>query len=95
MTKITKRRIKEDEVAHILAIIANPPSLHREQREGDLAGDYDEWFDGGARRKVTGYTLYQFANGTKAIVHVFMRLHISILFSDGVRVSIRQEDDVP
>ena len=95
MVRITKRRIKEEEVARILNVIANPPPLRQTQRDGDVVGDFDEWFEGGARRKVTGYTLYQFDNGIKAIVHVFMRLHVSILFPDGTRVLIRQEDDVP
>jgi hypothetical protein len=89
---LSKRRVGEMEVARVLNIIATPPNLRKERRANDLAGDYDEWFDGGARRMVTGYTIYQFANGTRAIVNVFKHLHIRIQFPEGTIVSVRQED---
>ena len=45
MVRITKRRIKEEEVARILNVIANPPPLRQTQRDGDVVGDFDEWLD--------------------------------------------------
>lgn len=89
---LSKRRVGEAEVARVLNIVATPPNLRKERHPNDLPGDYDDWFDGGARRMVTGYTVYQFANGTRAIVNVFKHLNIRIQFPDGTIVSVRQED---
>jgi len=91
MTWSWERRVREDRVAHILGVIATPPNRRKRPREGDLIGEFDEWFDGGALRFVTGYTEYEFSDGTRATVDVLLYLSVSIVFPNGERVYIRQE----
>jgi hypothetical protein len=52
---------------------------------------FDEWFDGGARRFVTGYTEYYFSSGCKATHFVMPLIAIYIEFPDGRRVSVHEE----
>ena len=60
---MTHQRVSEADVAHILSLIADPPNLRARPQTGDLSGDYDRWFDGGAIRYITGSTQYVFADG--------------------------------
>lgn len=83
-------RVLEADVAAVLNVIAAPPNRRSRPQEGDLAGDYHEWFDGGAIRHVTGSTIYEFHNGIRARVDVLPRLSITIGWTNGRVVSIEQ-----
>jgi hypothetical protein len=85
------QRVSEAEVARILSVIADPPNLRTQPQAGDLSGDFDRWFDGGAIRYITGSTQYSFANGTLASVAVMPTLLVSITFASGERVGIVQD----
>ena len=90
-TKPLHQRVQEIEVARVLHIIANPPNLRIRPMEGDLAGDFNAWFDGGAMHMDTSSKRYYFANGTKAWVAVSASwLWIQIELPGGERVVIRQ-----
>ena len=78
------------DVARILTVIADPPSIRTAPRDDDLEGVFDEWFDGGARRIVTGYTSYQFQDGSTAEVPCSLLLNVSITLPSGARVVVRQ-----
>ena len=56
-----------------------------------LAGEFDFWFDGGAGRIITGWNDYDLANGTRVTVATNPALSITIDFTNGARVRIRQE----
>jgi hypothetical protein len=88
------KRVSENEVAHILDMITNPPNRRECPIEGDIEGDFDAWFDGGAIRVVTGYTDYKFIDGISVTVHTLPRLLIIIKFANGESVSIAQEDRI-
>jgi hypothetical protein len=88
---MTHQRVSEAEVARILSLIADPPNLRTQPQTGDLSGDYDRWFDGGAIRYITGSTQYVFVDGTRASVAVMPTLAVSITFASGERVGIIQE----
>ena len=80
------------DVGRILTVIADPPNVRTEPRVDDLQGDFDEWFDDGARRIVTGYSSYQFQDGSTAEVPNSLMLNVSITLPSGARVVVRQED---
>ncbi len=84
-------RIREIDVAAVLATIAAPPNARSRARSGDLVGDYDQWFDGGALRVGTGVTTFIFASGVQALVAAAMpRLSVVIRFPDGRTVHVEQ-----
>jgi hypothetical protein len=87
---VPKRATLAD-IAGILNAIAQLPNRRTTPQAGDLKGDFDEWFDGGAKRIITGCTTYEFADGTSAHVYVYRFLSISIDFPNGETVRIRQE----
>jgi len=60
-----KRRVDEETVARILLAIATPPNRREEANPGDLSGNFDFWFDGGAARTITGWTEYEFEDGAR------------------------------
>lgn len=78
------------EIAQILHAIATLPNQRTRPQEGDLEGDYDEWFDGGAVRHVTGYNAYEFRNGVRAWWDVLPYLSVSIELANGARVHVTQ-----
>ena len=78
------------EVAQILHTIATLPNRRTRPQEGDLEGDYDEWFDGGAVRHVTGYNVYEFRNGVRATWDVLPHLSVSIELANGARIGVKQ-----
>lgn len=84
-------RIREIDVATVLAMIAAPPNPRSRPQPGDLAGDYDQWFDGGALRVGTGVTTFVFASGVEARVAASLpQLSITISFPDGRTISVEQ-----
>jgi hypothetical protein len=88
----TMRRVSEEMVSRVLWTIHAPPNSRREPLTGDMAGEYDFWFDGGACRVVTGCTYYYFRDGTTAFVSVVPRLAVRIAFATGETVDISQQD---
>lgn len=87
---LTHRPVFLDDIARILSLIHAPPNLRQQPRPGDIEGDFDEWFDGGARQFVTGHTQYQFSDGSSAVVQVTPKLHLSIRCSNGETVHLQQ-----
>lgn len=83
-------RIAESAVARILHLIANIPNRRTKPIAGDLRGDFDFWFDGGAARLVTNWTEYHFADGTRATTEVAPRLTVAIRFHDGRCIEVVQ-----
>ncbi len=75
-------------VTRILASIESPRGLRSQSRKGDLQGAFDQWFDGGAVKHVTGWNEYHFADGTVAVVHGTLTLRIDIRVPAGQYVSI-------
>ena len=85
------RRVREEEVARVVSIIANPPNLRDSPEEGDITGDYHAWFDGGAVRYDTGSKTYSFADGTTAwVVAPAPWLRIEMELPSGERVVVAQ-----
>ena len=86
-----KRRVGEQEVAEVLEMIHGAPNMRNRPLPGDLQGEFDHWFDGGAVKVVTGCTEYFFRNGVSAHVPVIPTLCVLIRFPDGRSVTIEQE----
>jgi len=80
-------------VSRVLWSIHAPQNSRKEPLAGDMTGEYDFWFDGGACRVVTGCTYYYFRDGTTAFVSVVPRLAVRIAFSSGETVDISQQDE--
>jgi hypothetical protein len=83
-------RINEADVGHILNLIANQPNRRNSPINGDISGDYDYWFDGGALQVITGSTRYDFPDGSSASVAVLPHLVVNIKFGNGSSVTINQ-----
>jgi hypothetical protein len=77
-------------VARILSAIAQLPNRRSQPRPGELPGDFDLWFDGGAVKNSTGYTIYAFADGSQALVSVLPLLSVGITLADGKRVAVSE-----
>lgn len=93
-------RIDPEDVADVLAVVADPPNLRGGPRPYDLVGDYDEWFDGGAVKHETGYSEYTLDDGTIVTVEVSERLSVIIRFGERIVVvkqlsagDLAQDDD--
>jgi hypothetical protein len=94
MADLFAKRVGEDRVAAVLQVIAAKPRWRERAAEGDLPGDFDYWFDGGACKQHTGSEHYLFADGTRAVVAAPAAwLWVSIAFPDGEAVSIVQGRD--
>jgi hypothetical protein len=77
----------------VLTLVANEPNRRGKQREGDIHGTFDYWFDGGAVSMLTGSIRYDLADGTVAHRDVSPRhLSLTILFPGGERVVVRQDE---
>ena len=81
-------------VAEMLFTIASPPNRRDDDEEGDLDGEWDFWFDGGAGRMETGITRYRFADGAEVLSggEVPWRLDVSMRFPDGREACVRQTE---
>lgn len=84
-----------ENIARALWSIHAPPNRRERPLSGDLPGDYDFWFDGGACRMTTGSTHYVFADGTTASVGVLPYVNLQIRFSSGELVHVRAEHSRP
>lgn len=85
------KRVDEFEVARILQLMSQVPNRRDKARPGDVSGDFDFWFDGGACRIQTGQKEFVFENGIKATLAAPVpSLHLTIDFPDGRGVEVRQ-----
>lgn len=90
-TEPLQQRVHEDKIARVLNLIAHPPNFRIRPIEGDLAGDFNAWFDGGAIHIDTGSKRYFFTDQTKVWVSATASwLWIQIKFPGGEQVDIRQ-----
>ena len=87
-----RNRVDANAVGKILQTIAVPPNRRDKPKTGDLTGNFDFRFDGGAARIITGWTQYEFADGTRARVDVTPGLHVVIQFKNGYGADISQLD---
>ena len=81
-----------DEIARVLSLISHPHHIRDHSRRGDIQGDFDQWFDGGAVRIVTGFNEYKFNDGTTATIPVLPLLRVFIKFPNGTHISISQTE---
>jgi hypothetical protein len=73
-----------------LTVIAAPPNQHEALLEGDVEGNYDFGFAGGAGVYITGSTRYVFRDGATAEVAMVPRFSVHVGFPDGRQVAVRQ-----
>ena len=86
-----------DTIAQILSSIAAPSDRRQQRRIGDLEGPYDIWFDGGAVKINTGWTEYDFADGSAAVVSYYEGgwSEVQIRLPGGSYVRVVQQVDPP
>lgn len=82
-------------VARTLTTITTLPGLHRSPTQGDLSGPYDEWFDSGAVKHITGWDEFHFADGTVAVVSGSLTGSVDIRLPSGTFVRIEASSDAP
>jgi hypothetical protein len=87
-----RNRVDANAVGKILQTIAVTPNRRDRPRTGDLSGNFDFWFDGGAARMITGWTEFEFADGTRARLDEVPGLHVVIQFNNGYGADISQID---
>jgi hypothetical protein len=87
------RRVTIPEVVQVLELIEKLPNRRAYPLPGDLQGDFDAWFDGGALRCITGTNHYELLDGTKASRGVMPCLQVTIRFPNGEVVTIEQKWD--
>lgn len=80
------KRVSEQELARILELIAQQANRRDRAIPGDVEGQFDYWFDGGACRVQTGSVEFEFLDGTAARLGVPVpSLSLSVRFPDGGR----------
>jgi hypothetical protein len=85
------RRVSEQRVADVLALLATLPGRRRAPLAADIRGNFDFWFDGGAAKIHTGYIDYELTDGTRASVgEPVPALSLTIQFADGSEVDVQQ-----
>lgn len=84
------KRVSEADVVRVLRLVAETPNRRKKPTVGDIAGQFDYWFDGGACRYVTGVTYFELNDGTRCSSAVSPQLSFTIRFPDGREVSIHQ-----
>ena len=86
------RRVGEHELAHVLDLLAKQPNPRERALPGDLPGQFDYWFDGGACRVQTGWKEFEFLDGTVAeLGSPIPALYLKVTFPNGRRVLVQQE----
>jgi hypothetical protein len=93
--RVFRDYVELTEVAAILARVCSPPNRRDRPQDGDLAGSFSFWFDGGACAEDTGgWSTYRFLNGDEVVDHGFClgpsTLYAEIRFADGRHVDIQQ-----
>lgn len=81
-------------VADILKRL-RPTATRQVPIAGDLSGEFDGWFDGGAFRSETGASVYTFPDGIRVRVGVHPWLALVITFADGTEVSVIERQQEP
>jgi hypothetical protein len=89
--ELFRNRVSEEQVAQVLQLIATMPNRREQPIPGDLPGNFDFWFDGGAGQIITGWNEYTLADGTRVMVGTTFVLSVTIEFSNGSRIRIQQE----
>ncbi len=83
--------IDPKDLVRILALVSEQPNQRSKPLPGDLEGDYDQWFDGGAVTMQTGLTIFKLMDGTKVTTGTFPWLNFTAEFPNGSKVTIEQE----
>lgn len=80
-----------ENIGRILMLINERPNKRNQPLLDDLQGFYTSWFDGGAVYEDIGLTSYEFADGSKAMVHVLGYFYITITLASGTKISVIEE----
>src|SRR5436190_19888182 len=78
------------DASRVLSLISLQPNRRKQPNPGDVPGEFDHWFDGGACRYTTGVTESVFLDGTEASTPVLPRYRVFITFADGSELSVSQ-----
>ena len=90
MANVFETRVTEGAVAQVLQLISTIPNKREVRQVGDLEGDYDYWFDGGACKVYTGSMEFVFHDDTIARVAApIPSLSLHIRFREGACQVIR------
>ncbi len=84
------------QLARILALIARPPRPRSRPEGADLAGPFQQWFDGGAWREEGRARVWAFADGSTAWQErpgSFLALRV--VLSDGTAFDVREVPRAP
>lgn len=57
-----------ESIARMLSLMAAQPNLRSQPLPSDRPGRFTQWFDGGAVNTVTGYTVFEFNDGSRVLV---------------------------
>ena len=80
-------------VERILELMSTQPNARPIPKPGDIEGNFDTWFDGGAVKHDTGITTYRFADGSVATTSEMTFVwHVAIGLPDGRRIRVSEED---
>lgn len=85
------RRVGVRELADLLDRLESQGNRRDQPLPGDLEGDFDFWFDGGACHMFTGWNEFTFVDGTVARLATTPALSLELQFLDGRRVRVHQE----
>jgi hypothetical protein len=77
-------------VARILTAMSDPPNPRTMPNRGDLQGNFDLWFDGGAVKHDTGISRYAFTDGASAVTGSSLRLAVEIELPGGRRIDVTE-----
>jgi hypothetical protein len=80
------------EVGRVLTLMSAQPGQRSTPVEGDLEGEFDVWFDGGAVKHDTGVSVFRFLDGAAALTGTSLGFSVVIRLTDGQFVEIRQKD---
>jgi len=75
-------------VVRVLTLISDPPNARSTAGDGDIEGNFDLWFDGGAVKHDTGISTWCFADGAKAATGTGLGWRVSIELPDGRFVEV-------
>lgn len=95
VVEFARQRVHRQQVATILGLLAEPPNYRHRPQQGDMAGDFNTWFDGGAVRYLTSITEYHFADGSRASFHDLALRTIHVELPDGTCITIEEPPAQP
>jgi hypothetical protein len=91
--KHSRDDVTADVVARIVKLVHRPPNIRNEPLAGDLKGDFDHWFDGGAVKVFTGWIEYTFTDGSRAHTAVTPMFNVTIDLPDGRQIEVREREE--